>query len=341
MTKRTQMTHKSFHAWISAAVLLIFFAEAGVAQGGMQQMSGSQNRAASSGNRSGTTAARGSSGLTVVPEDFVKLRLAPGFMVSLDVLDDPDFTGTFRVDQQGDIALPILGTIYVAGKTVSEARVQIHDRLLKDQILNDPQVNLTVLEYTAPEVTIIGEVTSPGKYPLLAPRKLLDVLALAGGTTLSAGNEVQITRGSEDTEPVLLQYSRSTNPKVVETAIVRPGDTVLVKRAGIVYVLGAVNRPGGFVMQEEGSLNVLQAIALADGTAITAAKATIHLLRRNADGTVIDIAVPYDKISRGKIADVQLHATDVLYVPTSKIKAIFTSTQTIMNSAATSAIYKF
>ena len=139
-------------------------------------------------------AAMQSSGLTVVPEDFAKLTLAPGFLLSLNVLDDPDLVGAFRIDQNGDIALPVLGTMHVAGETVSEARVQIRKKLLDDQILKDPQVNLAVLEYTAPEVTIVGEVTSPGKYPLLVPRALVDVLALAGGTTLTAGNEIQITR---------------------------------------------------------------------------------------------------------------------------------------------------
>ena len=110
-------------------------------------------------------------GLMVVPEDFAKLTLAPGFLLSLNVLDDLDLVGTFRIDQHGDISLPILGTMHVAGETVSEARVQIQNELLKNQILKDPQVNLTVLEYTVPEVTIIGEVASPGRYPLISATK--------------------------------------------------------------------------------------------------------------------------------------------------------------------------
>ena len=166
-------------------------------------------------------------------------------------------------------------------RPLSEARLQIRKKLLDDQILKDPQVNLTVLEYTSPEVTIVGEVTNPGRYPLLVPRALVDVLALAGGTTLAAGNEIQITRGSANSEPILksilVHYSRATDPDAVKQAIVNPGDTVLVKRAGIVYVLGAVTRPGGYVMQEEGTLNVLQAISLANGTALTAKTSTIYL----------------------------------------------------------------
>ena len=174
---------------------------------------------------------------------------------------------------------------------------------------------------------------------MLVPRKLVDVLALAGGTTLTAANEVQITSGSADTAPVLVHYSRTTNPKAVEDAIVHPGDTVLVKRAGIVYVLGAVNRPGGYVMQEEGTLNVLQAISLANGTAMTASTGKIYLLHRNDDGSVVDIALEYNKISRGKSNDVQLHAADVLFVPTSKIKAALTNSQAVMSAAASASVY--
>ena len=240
------------------------------------------------------------SGLTTVPQDFVKLKLTSGFLVILNVLDDPDMAGTFRIDQQGDISVPILGTIHVAGETVPEARAAIRDKLRDEEILKDPQVSLAVLEYTPPEVTIIGEVGSPGKYPLLVPRNLVDVLALAGGPTIAAGNEVQITSGSAGAGTVLIHYSRATNPQAVEDAMVHPGDIVQVRRAGIVYVLGEVNRPGGFVMQEEGTLNVLQAMSLASGTTKLASAGTIYLLRRTANGMVVSSKVPYAKIARGQ-----------------------------------------
>ena len=143
--------------------------------------------------------------------------LAPGFMVGLNVLDDPDFSGSFRIDEQGNIFLPILGTVHIAGETISEARTQIKKRLQDDQILRDPQVEITVLEYTETEVTIIGEVASPGKHPLLSPHKLVDVLALAGGITQVAGNQILITRGNSGGEPVLVHYSKSTDPKTVDS----------------------------------------------------------------------------------------------------------------------------
>ena len=333
------MRYKLLRTLLVTSALFIAFAEAGVAQIDMQQRIGSQSGATTSRSRPDAVAATRNSGLAAVPADFAQLKLAPGFLLSLNVLDDPDFVGAFRIDQQGDIALPVLGTIHVAGETVSEARVNIQKMLLEGKILKDPQVDLSILEYSAPEVTIIGEVATPGKYPLLVPRKLVDVLAIAGGTTLLAGNEVQITRGSADTEPVFVHFSKATNPKAVEDVLVQPGDTVQVKRAGIVYVLGAVTRPGGYVMQEEGTLTVLQAISLANGTTLPASTGSAHLLRRNADGTGVDIALPLDKISHGKAADIQLHATDVLYVPTSKIKSTFINGQSIMAGAASAAIY--
>jgi polysaccharide export outer membrane protein len=277
--------------------------------------------------------------LTVVPPDFADLKLAPGFLVSLDVLDDTDFDGDFRVDQKGDLALPILGSIHVGGQTASEAREQIQQRLLNDGILTSPQVNLTVVEYTAPEVTILGEISLPGRYPLLAPRSLTDVIALAGGLTVAAGNEIQISHADNAAPPDVIHFSKATSAKVVQDTIVHPGDTVQVKRAGIIYVLGAVNRPGGYVMQEDGTLTVLEAVSIANGTTLSASVGTIYLLRRDPDGSAIRITLPLSKMQLGKSSDMQLHPTDVLYVPNSKLKSAFINTQGILAAATSASIY--
>ena len=329
------MTSKNPHVLLVAAAALVMFASSSVAQVGASSTHGTVS------SQTSTSGAGRSSGLGAVPEDFVRMKLAPGFMLGLNVLDDPDFSNNFRIDEQGNIAVPILGTMHIAGETVSEARAQIRKKLLEGSILKDPQVELTVLEYTESDVTIIGEVASPGKHPLLSPNKLVNVLALAGGLTVAAGNQVLITRGTEDkdNQPLLVHYSKATDPKAVDDVIVYPGDTVQVKRAGIVYVLGAVNRPGGFVMQEEGTINVLQAISLAYGTSVVASNKTIYLLRRNPDGTVAYVALPYKKMIHGQSANVQLHATDIVYVPTSMFKLIYGSFQGVIDSAVTTSIY--
>ena len=324
---------------VAAAVLILLVSPcvgqmAGSSQGRATSSShGTAQSQASSNNAVGNTA------LGAVPEDFVKMKLAPGFMVGLSILDDPDFSGNFRIDEQGDIAIPILGAVHIAGETASEARVQIQKMLLEGRFLKDPQVNLTVLEYTETDVTILGEVVNPGKHQLLSSGKLVDVLALAGGTTIAAGNQVEITRGVGGGEPVLVRYSKATDAKSVEDVIVYPGDTVQVKRAGIVYVLGAVNRPGGYVMQEDGKLNVLQAISMASGTSTLASTKTAYLLHRNPDGSVVYVALPYNKITRGKSADIELHAADILFIPTSTLKLVYSDLQNIINSAASTSIY--
>jgi polysaccharide biosynthesis/export protein len=277
--------------------------------------------------------------LTVVPPDFAELKLAPGFLVALDVLDDPDFEGSFRVDQQGDLALPILGNVHVGGETASEARVQIQQRLVHDGILKSPQVNLTVVEYTAPEVTIIGEVNAPGRYPLLAPRSLTDVLALAGGLTITAGDQIRITHAAANAKTEQIHFSKATSPEAVQDTIVHPGDTVQVLRAGVVYVLGAVGRPGGYVMREDGAMTVLEAISDANGTILSASVGKIYVLRQEPGGAAIRIELPLDKMQRGKFADMQLHPTDIVYVPNSKVKTALTSSQAILASATSASIY--
>jgi len=294
------MMHRLSHALLVTLVFLIAFAGVGTAQTDIGQRIAAQGAATTGRNLTNAAAATRNSSLAVVPADFAKLKLAPGFLLSLNVLDDSDFVGAFRVDEQGNIVLPVFGEVHIAGETVVEARSQIQKLLLDWKVLNDPQVELSVIEYSAPEVTIVGEVAAPGRYPLLAPRKLVDVLALAGGETITAGDEVQIIRDSASNEPILVHYSKSTDLKAVEDVLVQPGDTVRVKRAGIVYVLGAVTKPGGYVMQEDGSLTVLQAISLANGTTLPALVSSIHLLRRNADGTETDIALPFNKMQHGK-----------------------------------------
>ena len=279
--------------------------------------------------------------LSAVPENFAGLKLGPGFLLGVKVHEDPDFNGAYRIDESGEIQISGAGSVHVGGSTASEAAERIRQILVKSELLVDPRVDVSILEYTSSKVTVLGEVVGPGKYPLLAARNLTEVLALAGGTTPFAGNAIVITHGEPGTEPETVNYSRGTNVHDVSQAVVHPGDTVDVKRAGIVYVLGAVNRPGGFVMQDNGALNLLQAISLASGTNPTASTRKVFLLRRNKDGSQIQVEIPLGKIFRGEMANLQLHATDIIYVPTSKVKAGLLNTQSLIGATAAASIYRF
>lgn len=292
---------------------------------------------ASNANRIGTVNATGRPGLEVVPEGFSKLNIDPGFLLQVSVLDDADYSGSFRVDEQGNIALPIVGLVHVGGGDVDHARAAIAKKLLESQILKDPQVTVNVAEYVAPEVTVLGEVHAPGRYPLLAPMDLSDLLAMAGGPTAAAGGDVEIR--SNQGIPIHVAFSGPENDKRVGQAVlVHPGDTVQVERAGIVYVLGAVTRPGGYVMEEGGTLSVLEAISMANGTTLSAALGKVYLLRKGAAGQV-QIAIPLKKMQRGQVSDLELQPADILYVPNSKVKSALMNTQGILSAATSAGIY--
>jgi polysaccharide export outer membrane protein len=338
MEKMATATRRHILPVTAIAMLVTALSVPSFAQIEMQQaINGAQAKGLSGGSTHNSRLA--TSGLATVPPHFSQLKLAQGFLLSLNVLDDPDFTGEFRVDGAGNVHIPELGSIHVAGQTVPEAREQISKALLDRGILRDPQVELNVVEYTAEQITILGAVASPGVFPLLAPEGLGDVLAMAGDTTILAGDQIEITTPGSGGKPQIVPYSRGMDTKLLNTAIVHPGDTVQVKQAGVVYVLGGVGRPGGYVMQQNGDMSVLQAISIAGGTAVTASIKTVYVMRRSEDHTTTWLELPYRKMTQGKIADVQLHANDVLFVPTSRLKYAFMNTQGILSSAASASIY--
>ncbi len=264
--------------------------------------------------------------LSVVPEDFASLKLAPGFLLGMQVYDVPELTSDFRVDGNGDITVPMVGLLHVAGKTVTEVQSEIALRLRTGKIINDPHVTLNIEQYAGQNISVLGEVHNPGHLELLAPRNLSDVLALAGGETQYAGNVIEIRRQiNGSTTQAQVHYDQSKDDASLKNFIVNPGDIITVRRAGIVYVIGGVNRPGGYVMQEGGTLNLSQAIALAYGTSMQAAVSSIRLLRKKPDGSVQEIPIPYKDITRGKVPPTALQAEDVVYVPISKVKTILTS----------------
>jgi polysaccharide export outer membrane protein len=273
-----------------------------------------------SGNDS-ATARRKLGPLAAIPEDFSTLQLGPGFLLNMDVYDTPEYSLELRIDADGDVNIPMVGTVHVGELTLVEAATKIAASLRDGKILTDPQVNLNIEEYAGSDITVLGEVHSPGRIELLAPRHLDDVIAMAGGETEYAGDTIEI-RHHQAAGPTteVVHYSRSVDNHILSETVVFPGETVTVRRAGIVYVLGAVNRPGGYLMQEDGNLNVSQALALAYGTTMPAGVGSMRLIRKKDDGQVEEIPIPYRDMVKGKVAPLRLQAEDVIYVPVSKLK---------------------
>jgi len=276
----------------------------------------------------------------VLPKDFAELRVEPGDLLSVNVYDAPELSDGYRVDPSGDLTVPFCGKVKVQGLTSQEVAKLLEVTLRDNQVLTRPQVNVDVQQYAGHYVTVLGEVISPGRVTVIAPTKLSDVLAQAGGLTAIAGTRIKIRRGADETAPEEdAPYSRSESNQQSGSILVRPGDTVIVPRTGIVYVLGAVYHPGGFVMQEDGKLNVAEALALSGGTLLTAKTNGLRVVRRNPDGTVLDFELNYDGIAKGTQTPLDLQAQDIVYVPMDKIKATLTDATTILSAATSAAIY--
>jgi polysaccharide biosynthesis/export protein len=217
-----------------------------------------------------------------------------------------------RVSSSGNIVLPLIGAAKVAGLTVAQAEQVIAARLSQGGFYNNPQVTIVQKEYATQGISVLGEVQKPGIYPLLGPHTLLQAIAAAGGTTVKAGNNVTIVRGNARHE---VDLSSPTS----RTVSLMPGDTIVVSKAGIVYVVGDVHQPAGVVMESSG-LTVLQAIAMAQGTNPTASLDKSELIRRTAKRKY-EIPIPLRKILSNQAPDPQLQPGDILFVPTSTAKS--------------------
>jgi polysaccharide export outer membrane protein len=338
------MMHKSFKL-LSKLSLVILACGAAVSLAQQQQQPAAGGGTSSSSlplpGQSRQAGMPSTGSLTAVPDDFANLKLTPGFLLNIQVYGDPELSTQSRVDKEGNISMPFIGSVHVGDSTIAEAQTQIQDKLRSGEILTNPQVTVNVEQYAASNVTVLGEVQSPGRRQLLAPHSLLDVIGMAGGETNLAGNLVQIKHVNADgtTASQNYTYTRSSNGDTIRNVEVHPGDTVIVVRAGIVYVLGAVNRPGGYVMQEDGSLNVAQALSLALGTSLQAKISELRVVRHEGDGQLKEIPVSYNDIMKGKQRPMQLQAEDIVYVPVSKIKATFTSGASIVGQTASASIF--
>jgi polysaccharide export outer membrane protein len=266
--------------------------------------------------------------------------LGPEDVIKIDVLNVPELSKTtVRVANDGTISLPLIGRVQAAGLTAEQLRKELADKW-GENYLQDPQVTIYVSEFKAKPVSVIGAVEKPGLYPLTGRRTLIEMLSMAGGfgkrNTSAAGRTVLVTRksGFGDLRPVDGMHVRG--PDQIEIDLYRllytkdealniemkPLDIISVSKADVVYVSGAVKRPGGFVLEDRPTMTVLQAIAMAEGFTPTSAKKSARILRTNPDGSRTEIPVNLAKIQKGKAEDTTLATNDNLFVPDSKGKIV-------------------
>jgi polysaccharide export outer membrane protein len=266
------------------------------------------------------------------------LLISPGDQLHITILGMPDMEQNPRVTDAGDVPVQGVGNVRVVRMTPGEAAATIHDRLIAAHYLNHPEVSVVVDQYATQEVTLIGEVKVPGAYPIGTPRPILDVIALAGGLNDDADRDILVERHGDQEHPIHYNVYNDGEHAIKEQVLVNPGDTVLVVKAGIVYVLGDVGRPGGYTMNNnESKMSLLEAISLAGGAEKTAKVGHTRLLRK-ADHT--EVQVPLGDIEKGKRPDFALAPGDILYVPFSYAKNILiASSQGLAGAAGAAAVY--
>ena len=268
---------------------------------------------------------------------FHDLRIGIGDLLQITMFGTQDFNSDFRVSPSGDISLPPLGMVHVAGLSTSEAERSIEDQLREGGFYREPRISVFQKEYATQGVSILGDVKNPGVYPLLADRHLLDLLSQAGGLTPNASKTISVTHAGAST-PSVVTLSKDPELAATSNPAILPGDTVVVATAGVVYVIGDVNKPGGFVIND--NLTVLQALALAGGNTPMAALDKAQVVRQ-VKGTRESVPISLKRILNGRDKDIRLQPEDILFIPSSAGKnAVSRSMQAILQAAVGVAIYR-
>ena len=235
-----------------------------------------------------------------------------------------------RIDGQGDIAVPLAGSVHVAGLTVQQTEQQL-DKVLSKYIRH-PQVVVNVTEVRSQPVSVLGAVNSPGVHQVQGHKTVMEMLAMAGGIRQDAGYSIRITRQLEwgciplpgaQLDPsgkfsvAEVNLRKIMDAKTPEENIqIFPHDVISVPKAEMVYVIGEVHRSGGFVLGEHKSISVLQALSLAEGLNTGADPRHAKILRLNPSADQREeVKVDVKDALNGKKPDTPMQGEDILFIP--------------------------
>lgn len=295
-------------------------------------------------------------------------RIGANDVIQLKVFGAPELNETVRVSDAGDISLLLGGSVKASGLTAQELQQVLQDRLRV--YMNDPHVVAFVSTVESHPVSVLGEVSKPGVFQIRGTKTLLEMLAKAQGLADDAGDTVLVMRGAGMAdEPATPHLARAVQTEKTSASApfppsgtspdsrgtieidlkllldsgdprynvpIFPGDIIKVTKAGIVYVVGGVKRPGGFVMRSNEQMSLLQAIALAEGVDSTAAKRHTRIIHTDEiSGRRSETPVDLGKVLAGKAPDIPLRAADIVFVPRSNAKAaLLKGTETSLATAS-------
>jgi len=271
----------------------------------------------------------------------VQLKIGPGDEAEFSVYGVPDLAQKVRVNNSGEVLLPMIGSVTVGGLTAEEAGALIEKKMVEGKFLKNPHVNFNVKEYMSEGVAVLGEVAHPGTYSAFSARRLFDAFQAAGGLSQRAGSTITITHKVDPDHPIVVTLTNDPVKSVQNNVGLQPGDSVVVSKAGIVYVLGEVVRPGGFVIENNSpNLSLTQVLAMAAGPTRMGNLSHAKLMHRAASG-IETRDVDIKKIMQAKAPDEVLLADDIVFIPPAKGKMAAEHGSSILSALATAAIYRF
>lgn len=255
--------------------------------------------------------------------------LGPDDMLEITVTNCPELSRTFRVGADDNLTLPLLTKpIPIAGATPIQLTEKIRQALVREQILTDPIVNVSVLEYRSRPVSIVGAVNHPLTFQATGQITLLDAIAMAGGLSPTAGGNILVTGAHDSPQGAVRVISAHDLIKGTAPALnlkLYGGEDIRVPESEKVFVAGNVLKPGMYPMQADAEMTVIKAISLSSGLAPFSAH-TAYIYRRQATGTDRDeMKIELNKIISHKEPDIALRADDILYIPTSTGKKVASS----------------
>ena len=267
---------------------------------------------------------------SAVSAAYGEVKILPGDVISIATYGVPELTTSAQTPQgvkvgaRGEIVLPYLGTVKVAGFTPSEAAVYLRNALKEGGILVDPQVSVELLDSPTRVITVIGEVQKPSLVPAFGELRLLDVISACGGLTTLASHTIQVRRQGV---PDSITIELGVDPKATnETDIqLMAGDTVVVPKVGSIFVVGQVKTPEAIPLSSNAPITVMRAVAMAGGVNYSAALSKARIIRTTADNQKVEIMLDLAKVMFGKQQDIALVSDDVLYIPTNAFKAMISS----------------
>ena len=256
--------------------------------------------------------------LPALGQETGEYRIGPKDLVEIKVFEVPDLNLERRVNENGDVALPLLGDFKVGGLTAGEAAARL-EAMLTAKYVNRANVSVIVKDFANKPVSVLGAVTRPGALNISGRWDLLQAISAAGGVTDRAGRKLYILRRAEnglsdqleiDTAELFQRSSPWWNVPIWPSDVVNIPTRVIVK----IFCLGEVKQPGALEFDGDDRLSLLTVIARAGGLTDRAARSNIRVKRRGPDGKDQEFNADYRRIVSGKDEDPELKPDDVVIV---------------------------